>query len=37
VVRLDHRGARSITPLDVVGKAVLHSRIDVELAYPAGE
>jgi len=37
VVRLDHRGARSITPLDVVGKAVFHPRIDVELTYPSSE
>jgi hypothetical protein len=32
VVRFDHLRARSVTPLDVIGKAVLDARIDVELA-----
>jgi len=37
VVPLDHRRARSIAPLHVVGKAVLDARIDVELAYASSE
>ncbi|MEK6225701.1 MAG: hypothetical protein AABM40_05320 [Chloroflexota bacterium] len=37
MVPLDHRRARSIAPLHVVGKAVLDARIDVELAYASSE
>ena len=37
MVRLDHLGARSVVALDVVGKPVIYTRIDVELAYALGE
>jgi hypothetical protein len=38
MVRLDHGRARSVSSLHVVGEAVVHARIDVELAdAPCGE
>jgi hypothetical protein len=37
MVPLDHRGARSITALHVVGEAVLDAGVDVQLANPASE
>jgi hypothetical protein len=36
VVRLDHLRAGAVAALDVIGKTVLHARIDVELADSTG-
>ena len=37
MISFDHGRPGAVTPLEVVRESVLHTRVDVELAYPSGE